>query len=199
MTTFEGLIAKARKPGKTLVLEPWVFADEWSKRPTTPVCVGLRLLADNAKTKARMTGEELADQVHPKRGDNWLDTFNDCVIRQVAALALCDPNDVDKPFELMLYPELDVSDALTSRGALYLFEEYDRYEVAVSPIGIAAGPAELERLAALLPKVDPARVPVGTRRMLSVVIDELDDLFGELVEPAGVDDATDEVPLVVSE
>ena len=199
MSTFEGAAAKARAPGKTLLLQPWVFADEWSKKPEAAVCVGLRLLSDREKTKVRLTGEELADQVHPQRGDNWLDTYNDAAIRQVAALALCDPNDVKRPFELMQFPESDVSDALTSRGALFIFEALNLYEIQSSPIGAAAGEPELKRLVDVLPLVSVAQVPPGTRRLVSVLLDELEDLFGHLVEAAAVDDAAEELPVVVAE
>jgi hypothetical protein len=161
--------------------------------------VGLRLLADSEKTKARLTAEELADQVHPQRGPNWIDSFNDALIRQVVALALCDPNDVKKPFDLMPFPESDVSDAFTSRGAALVFEAIDSYEINSSPIGIAADRPELDKLAHLVRLVDPKRLPMPLRRMIGHVVGELDQLVDEdSVDAAGINDTGNEVAPVVS-
>src|SRR5688500_17759690 len=100
MPTFSQVTKKTRAPGRTIILEQWVFADEWAEKPREPVCVGLRLMADGDKSKARAAAEKFADELHPKRGPNWLDAFNDCLVRQVSALALCDPNDVTRPAAL---------------------------------------------------------------------------------------------------
>lgn len=174
MTTFAQAVSERRAPGATLVLEPWVFADEWSSRPDSAVCVGLRLLSDGAKTKARKTAEELADSVHPGRGSNWVECYNDCLMRQVVALGVCDPNDVTQPFELLRYAEDQVIDALTSKGAQFVFEALERHELASSPIGIQADSEDLERLAELLPNVTPEALPPGLRRLLSHVLEQVD-------------------------
>lgn len=194
------MVKGQRAPGTTLILEPWVFADRWSNKPAEPVCVGLRLLGDIEKTKARQLAEELAKETHPDGGANWIECFNDCIIRQVAALGMCDPNNVSRPHELFPYAEAQVSEALTSPGALFIFEAIDRYEIGASPIGVAAGADEIQALAALLPNVRPDEMPKGLRRLLSYVVDELDLLFGEeteSVDAVGVDDSADEVGVSV--
>jgi hypothetical protein len=197
---------RRRAPGRTLLLEPWVFADEWPNKPPEAICVGLRLLADTDKTKARFTAEEMANETHPLGKSsglsvwlaNWTECFNDCLIRQVSALAICDPNDVSKPHELFPYAEAQVMEAFTSRGALFVFESLDRYEVEVSPIGELADHSELTRLAALLPHVEPGQLAPGLRRLISHVVEELDLRFGDSVDVDAVDHAPDELaPLVL--
>lgn len=196
---FGEAVAASGMPGTTLLLEPWVFADEWDSKPDAAVCVGLRLLADKEKSKARFTAEELADQLHPQRDAiNWVDAYNDALMRQIAALAVCDPNDVRKPAEVLPMAELTVSDALTSRGARFIFESVAQYEIQASPIGEEASAETLQRLGALLQHTDTEVLPPGLRRLLAHVTDELDDRFGHLVDgAAGVDHAGDEVPIII--
>jgi hypothetical protein len=199
MATFAQAVEASPVPGTTLLLELWVFADEWETKHKLhgAVCVGLRLLADKEKTKARFTAEELADQVHPARDHNWIDAYNDALMRQVAALALCDPNDVRKPFEFMQYAESDVSDALTSAGVTFIFRAFERYERETDANVAPAGAAEIKRLGALLPFVEPAQLRVGLRRTISEVLEELDLLVGDSVDDSAIDDASHEaIPVV---
>lgn len=193
MGTFAQAVAVTIAPGTTLVLKPDVFADEWQSKPREPVCVGLRLIPDSEKTKARFTAEELADQVHPKRDHNWIDAYNDALMRQVVALAICDPNDVKKPFELMPFAESDVSDAVTSAGASFIFGALARYELATDPNVAPAGDEDLARLSSLLGLVDASQLRVGLRRTVAELLAELE----ELVDASGVDDAPDELPVGV--
>lgn len=189
----------SRVPGRTLLLEPWVFEDEWDRKPATTVCVGLRLIADKEKSKARFTAEELADQLHPQRDNgNWVDAYNDALMRQISALVICDPNDVRKPSELMPMAELTVSDALTSRGAREIFEAFNDYEWDSSEISDQADADTLERLRALLGVADVASLSLYERRRLARLTSELEQTFGALVDAAaGVDDASQEVPIII--
>jgi hypothetical protein len=198
VTTFSQAVKDKRAPGATLVLEPWVFADEWSGKPSDDVCVGLRLLSDGDKTKARKTAEELADSVHPDRGANWVECFNDCVQRQVDALGICDPNDVRKSHELLPYAEDQVMEALSSKGSRFIFERIERYEIAASPLGVMADREVLDRLVKVLPHVEPELVAPGLRRLISYVLEELELVADDSVDASAVDDAGNEVsPFIV--
>ena len=190
--------AKITAPGATLLLPLWVFADEWEGKPDAPVCVGLRLLSENDKIQARALASKQANELHPDRSDDWIDCFNDAVQMQIDALGMCDPNDVRKPTELFaLSPEDQVPNAFTSKGAAFVFQAIQRYEVASSPIGTLAEADDLERLAALLGKVDLASVGPGTSRTITYLLELLEPLAGELVDAAGVDYAGQESPIVI--
>jgi hypothetical protein len=172
MSTFSQLTAKTRAPARTLVLEPWVFADEWEGKPGEPVCVGLRLMSEADKGKARAEAEKHAHEMHPNGGPNWTDAFNDCLIRQVAALGLCDPNDVSKPCEILRYAEEQVRFAITSRGARSIFDAHERYEIESSPLEAEATDEELTELAELLDE-QPEALRGNERRLLRHVLEVL--------------------------
>ena len=175
MVAFAKVVKAVRAPGRTLVLEPWVFADEWEDKPKAAVCVcvGLRLMSEVDKLKARVEAERLADELHPGRGEYWVDACNDAIMRQVVALGICDPNDVTKPAPVLPYAEEKVRYALTSRGVRFIFEAIDRYELESSPIGTEATGAVLADLAALLPTVKVEELRPGLRRLIHHVFEEL--------------------------
>lgn len=174
MAGFSKLVKKARPPGRTLVLEPWVFADDWDSKPKAAICVGLVRMSETSKSTARADAEKLADELHPRRGPNWIDAFNDQLIRQVVAHGICDPNDVDKPSPTLQMAQDMVGHALTSSGARFIFDAIDRYEIETSPIGVPISQDETARLCALLANADVTALPIGTRRMLSHVLDQVE-------------------------
>lgn len=148
-----------------------MFADEWPDKPKESVCVGLRLMSEADKTKARAEAERLADELHPRRGGNWVDAFNDALIRQVVALGVCDPNDVAKPTELLPYAEEQVRTALTSRGAQHIFAAFDRYETEVSPLEPEATAEDFSELSVLLQERDPEQFTAPERRLIAHVLE----------------------------
>src|SRR5689334_20872593 len=151
MATLAGIVKNLpKRPGRLLVLEPWVFADDWSNKPPGPVCVGLRLMSDGAKSKARAEAETLARELHPHGNVHTLEAYNDSLMRQCAALGISSPNDVEAPSEVLPLAEEQVRYAITSRGALFIFEALLKYEVETSPLTPEADDAELDELAALL-------------------------------------------------
>src|ERR1043166_31170 len=93
-----------KTPGRTLVLQPSVFADEWKRKPKAPVCVGLRLMSEADRSRSRAEAERIADDHHPRGGANWVDCFNDALVRQAAALGICDPNDATKQQDTRALP-----------------------------------------------------------------------------------------------
>lgn len=189
--------ARLRKPGTTLVLPLWVFKDEWDGKPDAPVCVGLRLIGETDKMSARSLAVKTANELHPEGGDDWTDCFNDAVQLQLDALGICDPNDVSKPAEILPYAEDQAPNAFTSKGAAFIFQAIQRYEVATSPIGALATADDLRRLTAMLRHVDLATIGPAQSRMIPFLIEMLEPLVGELVDASGIDDAADEGAILV--
>lgn len=173
MGSFSQLVKKRRPPARALLLEPWVFADEWDRKPSEPVCVGLRLMSESDKGKARAEAERIALEYHPNGGENLGDAYVSALIRQVAALAICDPNDVTKPSEILPLAEEQVRFALTSRGAEHIFEAYRRYEVETSAIETLADKDDVTELVATLGKLDVEALQPSDRRLISYLLDRL--------------------------
>lgn len=163
-----------RPPARTLVLEPWVFADDWGQKPREPICVGLRLMSEADKTRARREAEDFADELHKKRSNDWLDARNDYLVRQVVAVCLCDPNDVSKPSQILPYAEEQVRFALTSRGAAFIFHAYDQYELETSPLEREATDGDLAALGEILLN-EPAVFTKAQRRLLAHVLDDVSE------------------------
>lgn len=175
MSKFAEVAEALRTPGKTLILKPWMFADDWHGKPTTDVCVGLRLMSDLEKTKARGEAERYMLEVHPYGGDNAVDCFNDTLLRQVVALGICDPNDVMKPSDVLPLAEMQVREALTSNGAATIYEEIHRYEVEVSNIRQEATDDDLLDLVEYIESGDihTAANASVVKRFLRYALDEL--------------------------
>lgn len=188
--------ARSKTPGATLVLPLSCFADEWVGKPTGPVCVGLRLLSEEDRRKARHVAEQQATELHPAGGDGWIECYNDAAKRQVAALGMCDPNDCTKPSELFPIAEDQVLTALTIGGTELIFSAVEQLEIDSSPLEALATRETLTRLARLLPHVNLASLNGRLGRRISAMLDEIEPL----VDSALVDDASDELPVsVVSE
>lgn len=192
--------AKARNktPGATLVLPLTAFADDWVGKPDAPVCVGLRLLSEEDRRKARHVAEKQATEFHPMGGDGWIECYNDAAKRQVAALAMCDPNDVTRPSELFQLAEDQVQAAFTVRGTQLVFDAVEQHEIDSSPLEHAADEAALQRLARLLALVDVAAINGRLSRRITCMLAEVELLVDEdLVDAAAVDDPGDERPIII--
>jgi hypothetical protein len=188
--------ARIRAPGATLVLPLSCFADEWVSKPDGPVCVGLRLLSEEDRRKARHVAEQQATELHPAGGDGWIECYNDGAKRQVAALGMCDPNDCTRPSELFPVAEDQVLAALTISGTEFIFGAIEQLEIDSSPLEALATRETLVRLARLLPLVDLTRLNGRLGRRISAMLDEVEGL----VDAGAADDASDELQVpVVSE
>lgn len=167
-----------KPPGRTLTLEPSVFADEWAGKPRDTVCVGLRLMSESDKTIARRDSEALALELHPKGGINAVDSYNDALLRHCVAFGICDPNDVSKPWAGMELPEAEVRIALTSRGARLIYEAIERYEIESSPLNAELDDGdEMDELIGALERgalslIEPARAGLA-RRLLRYALLEM--------------------------
>lgn len=188
MSAFSEIVSAQRAPGRTIKAEPWVFADEWPDKPNEPVCFGIRLMSESDKSKARAVAEELADALHedgrharnPEKLGNWVDAYNDALIRQVAALGVCDPNDVTTVHGLLPYAEDQVRVALTSAGARWLFDQIEQYEIEISSVDPLLETGEVEELCARL-DAQFDELSNSDRKLLAHVLARLRDRGAEYI------------------
>lgn len=137
----------AAKPPRTLVLPPSVFASEWTSRPREPVVVGLRLLADGEEQTARAEAVRCASELHPEAfTEEWLEAYNDALLRWIVARGICDPNDLTQPSQVLPMAEDQVRSALTSLGVRFIFDAIERLQVETSPLYSEASSEEIEEL-----------------------------------------------------
>lgn len=169
--------ALKKTPGRTLVLEPWVFADSWEKKPREAVCVGLRLMSEAEKTTARAESGRVAIELHPEGGPNAVDAFNDLLLRHCVAFGICDPNDIMQPWHLMDLAEEAVRIALTSRGARFIYEAIERYEIESSALSNEIEDVGMEELILALQEDALLTLPSNrsalARRLLQYVLEEI--------------------------
>jgi len=168
---------KKRKPPKTILLQPGHFADTWPDKPDEAVCVGIRLISQSERTRARILAEKTATDAHPRGGVNAVDAFNDALMRICIAGAMCDPNDVTRRSDMFQEAEDDVFDALTSRGCTFVYEQVERLEIESSALAHEVSEEELGDLvdaisADALQRLEPGYRAL-CRRLLGYVHDQL--------------------------
>lgn len=187
MGTFKDLHEQSAgaKPGRVLTLPPTIWATTWDSKPMGNVAIGLRLLSEADLVTATAESVREAEKLYPDGGDEFVVARNGFLLRWMIARGICDPNNADKPSEILPLAEDMVRDALTDRGARWLFEEIERYHAEVSPIHRPVTDEELRTLAQLLSVDSPFEgfdpvVEVMCRRLLSFVLQELDETAEEL-------------------
>lgn len=162
-------------PPKVVLVAPGGFSDGWPNKPTVAVPVGIRLIGLDDIEFARAEASRVASTMHPEERDekNWIDTFNDTLMRLHVARATCQPDDVSRPY-------WDVADenvklALSESGVKALWEAYDDLKHAEDALSPEATDDELAWLAealidgSLWAELDIAEAQ-RTRRLLGRVI-----------------------------
>jgi hypothetical protein len=182
-TTTQSAFQRARaklppKPSEVIALPPSVFAETWDDRPTEPVRVGLRIPSDYEVSCARAEAAKTAVELHPKDGDDEVRShaMTDAFMRETCAVVMCDPNDVRSRY----WPraEDDVKTKLTSAGAQFIFDAFERHRIAQSPVHREASDDEVLELVdllsepAVLSELDAARAK-RARRFIAFIVDEL--------------------------
>lgn len=169
---------EAIAPRKSVKLEVADFSDTWSKKPRSAVVVGLRLLSGSDENVARETAARAALEVSDR--EMQVERFNDALRSMAVALAICDPNDIEKSHPLFPMAEDSVPEALTSRATARLFEELERLHLESSPIFPEADDEEIHQLAVLLSADEPlaglsASAAARLRKYLWFALSELID------------------------
>lgn len=187
MGTFKDLHEQSAgaKPGRVLTLPPSIWATTWESKPIGNVAIGLRLLSEADLVTATAESVREATQLFPDGGEDFIDSRNGFLLRWMIARGICDPNNADKPSEILPLAEDMVRDALTDRGAKWLYEEIERYAAEVSPIHRPVTDDELRTLSQLLSVDEPFEgcdpiVELMCRRLLGFVLLELDETAEEL-------------------
>lgn len=172
--------AEGEKPGRVVTVPPTVWATTWEKKPAGNVAIGLRLLSEADLVTATAESVKEATQLFPDGGDDFIESRNGFLLRWMIARGICDPNDADKPSEILPLAEDMVRDALTAAGARWLYEELERYSAEVSPIHRPIDDDQLRVLSQLLSVDDPFAdfdpiAELMCRRLLGHVLQELDE------------------------
>lgn len=165
---------------KTLVLHPEQFASTWTKRPTEPVTIGLRVTSqrdrDGAEVEAyRVMGEKkLDDDAALAR------CFEDTYACVVVARGICDPNNVLSPHPLLPLPDDQITRAFPTSTLRMLFDEIDILNITQSPGYAEASDEEIAKLCDILTLDDspidslPPMRAARMRRLLWAVLTEFE-------------------------
>lgn len=168
-----------RPAPRVVELPPEAFADDWDRKPSQPMMVGLRLVSEGDVDRARSMALHKAIEMVPEPGDVRVDAFNDAVMRNVLARATCMPEDAREPFFPL--PEADIEMALTDAAVKKLWIELDRLKVESSSYLGEADDDQLALLAGLLVEPDAwaALPPIKQTRLRRLCLSLLDDLEPE--------------------
>lgn len=168
-----------KEPPGMRVAPPTIWHPRWSKRPRSPIAIGLRPLSFGEPTEARSLAADHAWQMHPQDAGSEdelrLEAYNDALVRFVVVRGTCDPNDVEK--SLALWEGVGDSLAflaLTADGARWLYDAIEAVTIECSPVQREAEDAELAGLEARLREAAlPAGKAARVRRLLGFALDLL--------------------------
>jgi hypothetical protein len=182
MTTFSSANNGPRPAPKVIELPPSAFADDWDNRPSEPMRVGLRLIAEGDIERARASALVRAQETIAEGGQDRVDAFNDAIMRLVIARATCMPDDVREPFFNL--PEEDVQAALTTDAVKLLWHEYDVLKVESCTYLPEADEDDLVDLSVALLDQDAwgaltVEKSKRLRRIARHMLEELDQEFSE--------------------
>jgi hypothetical protein len=178
------------------------FAETWPDRPTKPVRIGLRTIADQDIQAARAQAARSANLQQPRTDAPldvgltlWVDAYEDCLMRWIVARGTCAPDDTGQSPELWsAAPEDMVREGLTSEGVGFLYDAWERMRVATDPLAPLVDDTELgpelgTLLRAKLAEVASVDRPRATRarKLLAFVLSDLG-----VPGPGDVDEEADE-------
>lgn len=181
--------SSAITPRKTLRLEPSDFSDTWKRKPDKGIVVGLRLLSDADETAVRQNAARLA--AAEADTDTTVELYNSSLRSGAVALAICDPNDVERGHPVFPMAEDTVPEALTSRTITRLFDELEKLQIESSPLFLEATDEELRMLSVLLASDEPlsllpSEAASRVRRYLAFALSELLDSEAENLQDEDV-------------
>lgn len=164
---------------KTLTLHPEQFASTWTKRPTEPITIGLRVTSERDREGASI--EALRSINERKLDDEEQDRCIESVYaRIIAARGICDPNNVLSPHPLLPLPDDQIARAFPTSTIRMLFDEIDMLNVAQSPGYSEASDEEIAKLCDILTLDDspldalPPMRAARMRRLLWAVLTEFE-------------------------
>jgi hypothetical protein len=173
-----------RLPPPSFVLVPAsAFTVEWEARPREEQAVGLRLVSQSDIETARAQARERAMEAVPDVTDYsqdqqaWIDAFNDALMGHIVAMAMCDPNDVEKPWAVIKAAPEDIVRRFMTPGAIkHVYDAWERMRIGLDPVHPEATDEDIARLPALMAECDTKLSTVRAarvRRLLAFVLEEL--------------------------
>lgn len=166
--------AQHPKPGRTITVPTWVWADTWSGKPDGPVVVGLRLLGNGDLARVVKLATQYADEKVPLVGhfsheELWHEAYNNFLVFEIAALGICSAESVNAGPDVMKYAQDQIRYAMTPAGARWLFEQRELYEKQVSSIDPMLEDADADEFCAAL-KANLVKLRPSDRRLLAHVM-----------------------------
>ena len=167
-------LAPEKRPAPKVVRVPAeAFADTWSGRPKPGEtrAMGLRIISAADVQAVREAASKTAWSHHPREADvdARIEHYNDALMREVLAIALCKPEDASLPYWDKV-ASTAVFVALTEAGVRLLWQAYEELKVSADPTGEQATEDDVK---ALLDAFEDGRVdglgPVKAARMKRLV------------------------------
>lgn len=153
-----------RKPAATVVLSPTDFADDWHKRPSADVAVGLRRVCERDIQIAKAEASKFVRQAYGQEGverdpDMALQAWDDAFMRWAMAAATTDPNDNGAPY--FAAAQDTIGFALTPEGIRKLWTAYHLHVRRTDAATKGVDDAEAARLGRILTSGALARLEAG--------------------------------------
>ena len=122
-----------RAPMATRTLQPSVWAQTWTDRPTDPIEVGLRRLSETDLGEVESLANRRSQQLHPNDPELAARAFNRALTKYALGRALCSPECADVPF--WDSPDVVAMLAFDDAGAAWLYAEFQMETVRTSLLG----------------------------------------------------------------
>jgi hypothetical protein len=155
------------------MVPPSVFADTWQGKPSEAIRLGIRLIAEDAQTRAAAMAQQDAEREFPNGPEEAVtDAFNTHLMANTLCRVLCDEDDASRLF-FEDAPEMAIRVAMADRGIARVWESYQRIMTEESPLANEANDSEIADLGRMLTDGAVSRLsPEWQRRMRR--------LFGEV-------------------
>lgn len=139
----------AKAPTCLVTLEPAHFRDGRPGKPTTPIQVGLRLLAEKTFEDASARAAKDAWITHPEPipDDLRVEHYNNRLMGYLMAEAACLAGNVEQRYFGDLAPDTKIEKDLTPDGIRFLWDHYEAFAISTSPTAPEATDEELDVLA----------------------------------------------------
>lgn len=139
----------AKVPTCIVALDPAHYRDGRPGKPTAPVQVGLRLLAEKTfeDASARAAKETWLAQPEPIPDDIRVEHYNNRLMGYLMAEAACLAGNIDERYFGDLAPDAKIFLDLTPDGIRFLWDHYEAFAISTSPTAPEATDEDLDVLA----------------------------------------------------
>lgn len=169
MPAFSSFVtSEPEAPPRVFELPPSAFVAVGHEKPTRPMLVGLRRIAEGDLETARSTAAARAMRLHPSldtADDIFIEAYNQALMMWAIGASLCQPENADEP----LWPsQYDIVwKALSPSGAERVYDEIELLKITDSPTAPEASAEQLGQLAGLLGSGELWQdMPTGDKRWI---------------------------------